>query len=114
MKTVFKCEGCGLEDVIFYGGLNVGDSVLLVEKYSANTGVKWYELLPYNGKGVGVISMSDNDARKYHGFCGSYDNVSTFADGVRRIEKIYYVKVDDYDSVTAKFKLSTDLEPDLP
>jgi len=115
MKTIYKIT----EEPFGYGvdlnTIKVGDKYILVERCDINTGDSIYRLRKDNGEGV--PGNMNSQIKRYHGWRGTTGHVSVYALGLRRIERIDYIKIDPDDPYMggiAKVKLSADLLPDEP
>lgn len=85
----------------------VGKTYILIERTNLNSGAAWHDLIEDNG--VGISGNMNPDIRRYHGWRGTTNNISTDALGCRRVEAIHQYKNGNY-----KITLSDDLIPDTP
>lgn len=111
MKSVYKITeyryGLDLDDI------KVGDKYILVERTNINTGTTEYRLCKDNGQGIG--GNTNYDIKMYHGWRGTTNNISVYAEGLRRVERVDAVKTAiDGITRTVKVKLSADLVEDRP
>lgn len=109
MKTVYTIS----EDLftLDLDAIKVGDQYILVSYTDTMTGGEWFRLVPDNGAGIG--GNMDRHIKRYHGWRGTSNDVSCYAEGLRRVERVDPVQ-GDRDNRTVKVKLSADLVPDLP
>ena len=71
----------------YYGiELKTGIPYLVCENRNTIKGTKYYSFNPDISKGI--PGNMDPSVRRYHGWRGTTDNVSRYALGVRKIEKI--------------------------
>lgn len=87
--------------------LTIGTEYVLVERTNVNTGARWHELREHH-KG-GIPGNMDHTIRRYHGWRGTTNDISTDAMGLRRIEA-----VTKYKNGNVKITLSEDLLPNEP
>lgn len=103
--SVYIDEACGCS---ITKPLAVGDCVMLVEKYNEETGKSFFKLV----RGEGIGGNSDPSIKKYHGWRGTTNSVSTFAHGLRKIIKASNpIKVDDDFGYYQKVTVGKDLKP---
>lgn len=107
MKTVYTITeslyGINLDD------LKIGDNYILVSRENILTGSTTYRLVPDNG---GISGNMDPSIKRYHGWRGTTNDISTYAYGLRRIERIDAIKGDAFGNRSVKVKLSADLKPE--
>lgn len=110
MKTVYIITedryGLDLDDI------KIGDKYILIERTNTNTGKTEYRFREDNGEGIG--GNMDYNVKRYHGWRGTTNNISVYAEGLRRIERIDSIKTAIDGTRTVKVKLSADLLPDAP
>lgn len=87
--------------------LTIGTEYIVVERCDENSGTCWNELRRHT-KG-GIPGNMDHNIRRYHGWRGTTNNVSTTALGLRKI-----VAVTQYKNGNTKVTMSDDLLPDEP
>lgn len=87
--------------------LTVGTEYIVTEKTDTTTGTVWHELRePTPG---GIPGNMDASIRRYHGWRGTTNNVSTYALGLRKVEA-----VTTYKNGSVKVTMSDDLLPNEP
>lgn len=88
--------------------LTVGTVCTVAYKKDINRpAVAWYELIP--GDNGGIPGNMDRTVRRYHGWRGTTNNVSTEACGVHEVTAIQA-----YKNGNVKITLGPDLRPDEP
>ena len=111
MKTVYTITEDFYE--IDLDNVKGGNKYILVERTNIITGKTEYRLRADNGKGIG--GNQDYNIKRYHGWRGTTDDISIYAEGLRRVDRVYDIKVNSVNgSRTVKVKLSADLAPDKP
>ena len=65
-------------------GIEAGDKVMVLEKHNENTGVTWYTVSKSHAE-IGYPGNMDHNERRFHGWRGTTDNVSTTACGVYEV-----------------------------
>ncbi len=91
--------------------LHVGNKVIVYDNTHDLTGDQSFGLMADNGEGIPALLNPLN--LEYHGWRGTYCNVSQHGHGLRNIEKIIHTKDRD-GNVIIKVVLGPDLVPDKP
>jgi hypothetical protein len=91
-------------DTFRWGTPKVGEEVILVKD-----GGEWF-VIPRKKVPNGIGGNLDSSQKRYHGWRGTTDNVSLYAYGVRRVEKVEMIK--EAFGCEAFVTLSEDLHPD--
>lgn len=65
----------------------VGDKVLVLQKEDLNNGLEWYDISKRHAE-AGYPGNMDHTIKCFHGWRGTYNNISTNAMGVYEIKKI--------------------------
>lgn len=87
------------------GEIKVGNVYTVLEKTNVNSGAKWHVLIPGDRGGVG--GNMNPSVKRYHGWRGTTNDVSTDACGVHQVEEIFR-----YKNGNVKIKLGVDLKED--
>lgn len=67
--------------------LKAGDRVMVIEKQDINTGRTWYTVSKSHAE-TGYPGNVDNSIRKFHGWRGTTNNISTTACGVYEVKSV--------------------------
>lgn len=86
------------------GKIAIGNIYTVVEKTNVNTGKTWRELIPGDHP---VGGNMDQTITRYHGWRGTTNNISVYAEGVRKITDIT-----TYTNGNLKIVLGKDLKAD--
>ena len=90
--------------------MKVGDEFILVELTNLNGNTTTWVLRPDNG---GIGGNVDSKNKRYHGWRGTTNNVSTYAHGVRKIIKLGELEIDDFSGMYCrKVTVGRDIHPD--
>lgn len=68
-------------------GIEAGDKVMVLEKHNENTGDTWYTVSKSHAE-TGYPGNADNSIRKFHGWRGTTNNISTTACGVYEVKSV--------------------------
>lgn len=85
--------------------LTPGTEYIVVEKTDILKGTRWHELRRHTEGGI--PGNMDSKVRRYHGWRGTTNNISTDAMGLRRV-----LRITNYKNGSVKITLSDDLLPD--
>lgn len=100
---------CGNE---FYEPLNktvsVGEKVMLIEKYNELTGKSNFTV---NKSQDGISGNMNSDIKKYHGWRGTFNDVATYAHGLREVVKVGNLEEDNEGYYYQKITVGKDLKP---
>lgn len=87
--------------------VKVGDEVVLVERYDSNSGTTQWQI---RNAPDGIGGNMDDSVKRFHGWRGSYNNVSITAHGLRKVIKVMD-KEDGYEFYQ-NVTVGADLHPD--
>lgn len=88
-----------------HGKVLVGNIYTVLEKTNVNSGARWFVLIPGDNGGVG--GNMNPSVKRYHGWRGTTNDISTDACGVHQVEEIL-----QYKNGNVKIKLGPDLKAD--
>lgn len=89
--------------------LKIGDEVILLEKRWVNEDAVRWDYAPHAGHGIG--GNMNSSIKRYHGWRGTTNGISTTAHGVRKVLSIEESPHKDYRD-RVKIVLGPDLHPD--
>lgn len=88
--------------------VSIGEKVMLIEEYNELTGKSSFTV---NKSQDGISWIMNPDIKRYHGWRGTFNDVATYAHGLREVVKVSNLEEDNKGYYYQKITVGKDLKP---